>query len=140
MSPKDFSGEKNHQLPDGSWVSLRIESDPFVSKWTYLWITFVTGKVRPAWYRVFPVGTLPGEWRRLKRAGAVDKQTGIEEADSDKEAEETRRENEGKVGAARELKAGRYVLQSKISVGETEVELTIVEFQVSRGVSDAGWG
>src|SRR5882724_3627485 len=97
---------KVHQLPDGSWVSLRVESDQLYSKWSYFWLTFTVGKVRPAWYRVFPVGTPPPEWKSMKAAEAVDKQTGVEE---DEEPEETERENEGKIGAAEKLPAGRYV-------------------------------
>ena|SRR2546430_687171 len=132
--------EENHQLPDGSWVSLRTENDPLYSQWSYFWITFVTGKIRPAWYRVFPAGTPPPEWRPMKPAGAVDKQTGVEEDESDKDAEQTMRDNEGKVGAARKLAKGRYVLQAKIRVGDGEVELASIEFEVSRSPRSAGWG
>lgn len=140
MSPLGSSGEKNHQLPDGSWVCLQIQSDPLQSKWTYFWITFVTGKVRPAWYRVFAVGAPPPEWQPMRPAGAVDKATGVEDDESDKDAQETVRENEGKTGAAKRLRPGRYVFQSKIRVGGEDVELTSVEFQVPRGPFGAGWG
>ncbi len=140
MSPLGFSYEKNHQLPDGSWVCLQIESDPVSSKWTHFWMTFVTGEIRPAWFRVFPVGTRPPEWQPMKPAGAVDKQTGIEDDESDKGAQETLRENEGKIGAAKRLRPGRYVFESKIRVGADDVEPTSVEFQVSRGPFGAGWG
>src|SRR4051812_46521408 len=99
MSPLGSRVEKNHQLPDGSWVCVQVESDPVLGKSTYFWMTFVTGKIRPAWYRVFPVGTPPPEWRPMKQAGAVDKQTGVEDDESDKDAQETMRENEGKIGA-----------------------------------------
>jgi hypothetical protein len=67
--------EQNHQLPDGTWLSLRIENDSLHTAWTCFWITFVVGEVRPAWYRVFPVGTPPPVWQPMKSAEAVDKQT-----------------------------------------------------------------
>jgi hypothetical protein len=70
----------------------------------------------------------------------VDKQTGVGDYDSDKDAEEAQRENEGKCGAARKLRPGRYVFQSKIRVGVEEVELTSIEFNVERGLSGFGWG
>lgn len=132
--------EKNHQLPDGSWVCLQVESDPLRSQWTYIWITFVTGKVRPAWYRVFPAGAAPPEWRPMKSWRTVDKHTGIEDAESDKDAQETMRENEGKIGAAKKLRPGRYVLQARIHLGDEDVELASVEFEVARGPLGAGWG
>jgi hypothetical protein len=140
MSSLGSGAERNHQLPDGSWVCLRIENDSLQSKWTYFWLTFVTGEVRPAWYRVFPLGTPPPEWQPLDPAAAVDKQTGVEDDESDKDAEETMRENEGKIGAAKRLRPGQYVFQSKIRVGADDVELTSVEFQVTRGPFGAGWG
>ena len=130
--------EKSHQLPDGSWVSLQIESDPLYSKWTCFWMTFVAGQIRPAWYRVFKAGAPPSEWQPMKPAAAVDKQTDVEEDEED--PEETERENKGKLGAAKKLPAGRYVLQSKIRVGDEDVELTAIEFSVSRGPLSAGWG
>ena len=140
MSPPGSGGEHNHQLPDGSWVCLRIQNDPWQSRWTLFWVTFVTGEVRPTSYRVFPAGTEPPEWKLMKPAAMVDKQTGIEDDESDKDAEETMRENEGKIGAARRLRPGKYVLQSKIRVGTDDVELTSVEFEVSLGPYGAGWG
>jgi hypothetical protein len=133
-------GEKSHQLPDGAWVSLRIVSNPLHSKWTCFWLQFITGKMCPAWYRVFPSGTVPPEWKPLKSAGAVDKQTGVGDYDSDKDAEEALRENEGKIGAARKLQPGRYIFQSKIRVGAEDVELTSIEFKVERGLSGFGRG
>jgi len=129
---------KDHQLSDGSWVSLRVEGDQLYSKWSYFWLTFTVGKVRPAWYRVFPVGSPPPEWKPLKAAGVVDKQTG-EDAD-DEDPEETERENEGKIGAAKKLPPGRYVLQSKIRMDDQDLELSSIEFKVSRGPLGAGWG
>ena len=128
---------KDHQLPDGSWVSLRVESDQLYSKWSYFWLTYTVGKVRPAWYRVFPVGTPPPEWKSMKAAEAVDKQTGVEE---DEDPEETERENEGKIGAAEKLPPGRYVLQCKIGMDAQDLELSSIEFKVSRGPTGAGWG
>ena len=91
-------------------------------------------------YRVFPVGTLPPEWKRMKSAGAVDRQTDVGEDDSDKDAEETRRENKGKFGAARRLAKERYILQTKICMEDREVELTSIEFEVFRSLRSAGWG
>ena len=132
--------EQNHQLPDGGWVSLQIKSNPLYSRWTYFWIRFVTGEVRPAWYRVFPVGEPPSEWQPMQAAGEVDQQTGIGDDESDKDADETIRENKDRVGAAKRLQPGRYVLHSKIRVGAEDVELTSVEFQIARGPSGAGWG
>jgi hypothetical protein len=135
--------ERNHQLPDGSWVSLRIKCDSLRSEWTYFWITFVTGKVRPTWYRVFPAGTPPPQWRLMKSAGAVDPELGPGAAESEHDAQEIRRENKGRIGARKRLQPGRYVVQSKIRVGEEEIELTSVEFEVSRGPLGplgAGWG
>jgi hypothetical protein len=76
----------------------------------------------------------------MKPAGAVENQIDPADEDSDKDAEETARENEGKVGAARKLKKGRYAFESKITVGDKEVELASIEFEVSRGVAGAGWG
>jgi len=140
MSSLGFSNEKNHQLPDGSWVCLQVHSDPLSSRWTHFWMIFVTGEVRPAWFRVFPVGTPPPEWQPMKAAGAVGKQTGVEDDESDKDAQETMRENEGKIGAAKRLRPGQYEFQSKIRVGAEDVELTSVEFQISRGPFGAGWG
>jgi hypothetical protein len=134
------STEQSHQLPDGSWISLQVENEYPYTQWTYFWIKFLTGKVYPAWYRVFPVGTIPPEWKPMKPAGAVDNQIAPEDEDSDKDAEETARENIGKVGAARKLKKGRYAFESKITVGDKEVELASIEFEVSRGVAGAGWG
>ena len=132
--------EQSHQLPDGTWVSLKIDNDYLYTQWTYFWLTFLTGKMHPAWYRVFAVGTLPPEWKPMKPASAVDKQTGVEDDDSDKDAEETMRENAGKVGAARKLPKGRYVFESKIHVGDKEVELIGIEFEARRSVRSAGWG
>jgi hypothetical protein len=132
--------EQSRQLPDGSWVALRIENEYPYTEWTHFSLQFLTGQIHPAWYRVFPVGTLPPEWKEMEPASAVDKQTGVEEEDSDKDAEETLRENAGKIGAARKLRAGRYVFESKIQVGDKEVELTGIEFEARRGVSGAGWG
>lgn len=132
--------EKNHQLPDGSWVSLQIKSNIPFSRWTYVWICFVKGAVRPAWYRIFPAGTPPPEWKPLKPAGKVDKQTGAEEPDSENDAQEIKRANKGKIGVARKLRPGRYIVQSKIRVGTEDIELTSIEFQVGRNLSEAGWG
>jgi hypothetical protein len=132
--------EQSHQLPDGSWVSLRIENEYPYTEWYYFWIQFLTGQTHPAWYRVFAAGTSPPEWKPMEPASAVDKQTGVEEEDSDKDAEETLRENAGKIGAARKLRKGRYVFESKVQVGDKELELIAIEFETRRGVSGAGWG
>jgi len=132
--------EQSHQLPNGTWVSLRIENEYPYTDWYYFWLQFLTGEIHQAWYRVFPVGTPPPEWKPMKPAAAVDEQTGAGDDDSDKDAEETMRENKGKIGAARKLGKGRYVFESKIHVGDKEVELVGIEFEVRRGVRSAGWG
>jgi len=139
MNPGN-STEQTHQLPNGSWVSLRIENDYLYTEWTHFWVRFLDGKVHPAWYRVFALGSVPPEWKAMKSVAAVDKQTGVEDDDSDKDAEETLRENKGKVGAVRKLPKGRYVLESKIRVGDQEVELVSIEFEVARSPRSAGWG
>jgi hypothetical protein len=132
--------EQSHQLPDGSWVSLRVENDYLYDERSYFWLKFLNEKIYPAWYRVFPVGAPPPQWKPMKPAKGVDGQGGAEDEDSDKDAEETMRENAGKVGAARKLSKGRYVFQSKIRVQNEDVELTSVEFDVSRSPRSAGWG
>lgn len=76
----------------------------------------------------------------MKPAGAVDKQTGMDDFDSEKDAQERMRDNKGKIGVAKKLKPGRYILQSKIRVGSEDLELKSVEFQVSKGPFGAGWG
>jgi len=131
--------ETSHQLPDGSWVALRLECDPLYSEWTCFWLTFIVGKIRPASYRVFRVGTQPPEWKLMKPAKAVDKQTDPDD-DLDEDPEETARHNMGKVGAARKLSKGRYVLQCKVAAATGEVELPSVAFEVHRGPHAAGWG
>ena len=119
---------------------MRVENDYLYTEWTHLWMTFLNGRVHPAWYRVFPVGSMAPEWKPMKSAAAVDKQTGVGEDDSDKDAEETIRENKGKVGAARKLPSGRYVWESRIRAGDKEVELISIEFDVARSPRCAGWG
>lgn len=139
MNPGN-SIEQSHQLPNGSWVSLRVENDYLYTEWTHLWLKFLDGKVHPAWHRVFLVGTAPPEWKPMDSAAAVHKQTGVEEDESDKDAEDSIRENAGKIGAARKLPKGRYVWETKIRVGNKEVKLIGIEFEVARSPRSAGWG
>lgn len=132
---------RTYQLPNNSWVLFAVESNSMYSLWSYFWLDFGCRRVCPAWYRVFPADTAPSEWRPVKAVAEVIKRTGVEEEfDDDKDYEEARREREAKVGAAEKLPAGRYVAQAKIRIGEEEVELEGIEFQVERGPLLAGWG
>jgi hypothetical protein len=137
MNPigSDNPPEQSHQLPDGTWVSLKVDNDYLYTEWTSFWLTFLTGKVRPAWYRVFPADALPSDWEPMKAAAVVDDQMGMGDDDSD-----TARDNVGKVGAARKLSRCSYVFQSKIRVGDREIELPTIDFEIRRSPRTAGWG
>jgi hypothetical protein len=132
--------EQSHQLPDGSWVSLRLDNDYLHTEWTSFSLTFLTGEVQPAFYRVFPAGTQPPDWKPMNPAGEVDHEMDMGDDDSDKDAEETARHSAGKIGAARKLPKGRYVFESKIRVGGQEVQLRAIEFEIRRSPRSAGWG
>ncbi|MEY2428136.1 MAG: hypothetical protein QOJ40_1021 [Verrucomicrobiota bacterium] len=127
-------------MPNGTWVTLQVESDYLHSEWTNFWLLFHAGGIHPSSYRVFLVGTLPPKWRRMKSARAAYTQMGVGDDDSDKDAQETLRENAGRIGAAGKLPEGRYVLQSKVRLGDEDVELTSIEFEVARSPRSAGWG
>lgn len=122
---------QGYQLPDRTSVVLDVESDSRFTEWSYFWLKFSTGAVRPAWYRVFEKGKEPPKWLPLKSVEQVLRDTDVDyDDDDDEDPEETRRERKGKVGAAEKLPPGLYQLQAKFGRGDGEYELTGVEFPV----------
>src|SRR5579872_3853835 len=120
---------QSYRLPDQSIVRLNVASDSRLSEWSYFWLEFYSGDIRPAWYRVFEKGKQPTEWRPLRSSvKQVLKQTDVD--DDDEDPRDAQQERKGKFGAAEKLLAGQYLLEMKLGQGDDEHELDAVAFKV----------
>src|SRR5215472_13820624 len=134
-SGEDFSlsegcRSQEYELPDKSWLTLDTESDTQVTEWSYFWLDFGQGTIRPAWYRVFEKGKKPPKWQPMKAVVNVLGQTKVDHDSDDEDPAETRRGRAGKIGAAEKLPAGEYLYEVKIGRGRQAMELAAVEFTV----------
>src|SRR5215469_11719114 len=69
---------REYKLPDKSWVTLDVEGDPKTTEWSYFWLRFGQGGIRPAWYRVFEKGKKPRKWLAMKPAVQVLEETSVD--------------------------------------------------------------
>jgi hypothetical protein len=77
------------------------------------------------WYRAFPVGQTPGDWKPMKSAYAILKERGF----ADDPAVLCERPDDNQLGAAEKLPKGEYILQAKIRIGRKVIEVAGITFR-----------
>jgi hypothetical protein len=126
-SLKDFA---SFELARGIWMNLWASGDSRgtrITAWSFFWASFAMHKLPKTWYRVYPIGKTPGDWRPMKPGASVLEETGFAD-DPDVLAEPP---NDNLLGAAENLPKGVYVLQVKVRIGRKNVEVPGVTFRVS---------
>ena len=125
-SSKDYA---RFELAQGIWMSLWACGDSRgtrISAWSFFWASFEMQKLPKTWYRVYPIGKAPGDWKPMKSVAAVFEDTGF--ANDPAVLAEPPADNQ--LGAAEKLPRGVYVLQAKVRIGRKNVDVPGVTFRV----------
>jgi hypothetical protein len=120
-------------VPDRLHVTAWTSGDIREDKPVYFWATPDEDLASPIFYRAYPEGGEPGDWRPMRTSAEVFAETGFEDDEEDDEEDLT-------IGAAEILPVGIYRLELKVDLHGEPVLLTGVRFEVASRAAPKGGG